>query len=334
MTPVIADSPKSPALPDFYQPIAADLARAQQVFDDELRCDQPFINDLARHVGQYHGKMLRPALVLLCGRACGEVSESHHICAAVVEMVHLATLVHDDILDEADTRRRVATVNRLWGNERAVLLGDYLISHAFHLCSRLDSQHASRRIGATTNAVCEGEMMQVANRENFALTEKQYLEIIRRKTAALIGVSCELGGWCANASERIVAALHAFGERIGVAFQIVDDVLDLCGEEEVVGKSLGRDIAKGKPTLPIVHYLGSAAKAARESMLGLLRDSEIAGNAAEISRRLLYHGSVAYAQEVASGMIRGAIESLDALPASPTRSTLAAMAEFVVSRRL
>ncbi|MDX2199999.1 MAG: polyprenyl synthetase family protein [Phycisphaerae bacterium] len=336
MTPAIADTRRSAILPDFYEPIAADLALAQQAFVDELRSDQPFINDLTAHIGQYHGKMLRPALVLLCGRAAGRVGERHHVAAAVVEMVHVATLVHDDILDEADTRRRVQTVNRLWGNERAVLLGDFLISHAFHLCSRIDSQHVSRRIGATTNAVCEGEMMQVVNRENYSLSENLYLEIIRRKTAALIGVSCELGGWCSDATPAVVGALHNFGERIGTAFQIVDDVLDLCGDEEIVGKSLGRDLAKGKPTLPLVHYLSTAPRAARESMLALLREAGEAdnGHSAEIARRLQHHGSVAYAQDIATNMIQGAQECLAILPESPTRATLSAMADFVVSRRL
>ncbi len=170
----------APRLARLYAPIADELARCRRILADELLSDQGFISDLCRHVEQFHGKLLRPALLLLSASAAGGLRPEHTTLAAVVELVHIATLVHDDVLDEADIRRRAATVNRLWGNHRAVLMGDILYSHAFHLCCTLDAQRlcpgvdaqfAARLVGQTAVTVCEGEMMQVANRGNYALTE-------------------------------------------------------------------------------------------------------------------------------------------------------------------
>lgn len=330
---------------EIYAPIAADLQRVRAVFRQELASDQAFIDDLCRHVGQYHGKLLRPALVLLCGRACGGIRPEHHVLGAVVEMVHMATLVHDDVLDEADTRRRVETVNRMSGNERAVLLGDFLISHAFHLCSSLDSRHASRRIGATTNEVCEGELMQVANRGRLDLSEALYLEIIRRKTASLIGACCELGAWCSGADKDTTGALARFGVCLGVAFQIVDDVLDLTGAETVVGKTLGRDLEKGKLTLPLIRFRDARRGDGR---CGLDGDGRARDRIAQIRDVLeldeprrtremldLLRGSDAleYAMRIASDHVRLARESLASLPPSGTRDLLSAMADFVLTRQ-
>lgn len=338
------------SLADLYAPIAADLQATRQVIRDELISDQGFISDLCRHVEQFHGKMVRPAVLLLTAQACGGVRPAHHTLAGVVELVHIATLVHDDILDEADIRRRAATVNRLWGNERAVLMGDFLISHAYHLCSSLDSQYASRLIGRTTNTVCEGEMMQVANRGNFDLSEAEYFDIITRKTAALIGACCELGARYAEAPETTIAALREFGVNIGIAFQIVDDLLDLTGDESQTGKSLGRDVEKGKLTLPLIHFLQTATKPQRARMLALLRD-DAAGDATtgpretnsahrehaaaqrEIAALLQTSESLDYARSIAAEYIAAAQRGLAHLPPSPARDSLNTMAEFVLERR-
>ena len=319
-------------LTDLYAPIAADLEECRRIFQDELISDQGFITDLCRHISQFHGKLLRPALLLLTARTCGSVRPAHHILAAVVEMVHISTLVHDDVLDEADVRRRAATVNRLWGNERAILMGDFLISHAFHLCSSLESQSASRVIGATTNTVCEGEMMQVANRENFNLTEDEYLDIIQRKTASLIGACCLLGAEFAGADSAGVKRMRLFGESLGVAFQIVDDVLDLVGNEAEAGKSLGRDADMGKLTLPLIHLLQNGNAEIRAVLLALLQEPQ------QLCRRRLAEilsgsGSIAYAQKVAARYVDQACVALDHLPSSDARDSLRVMAEFVLERR-
>ena len=180
-------------LTTLYAPIAAELVEAEKVFAAELASRYPFVQHLVEHCADFRGKRLRPALVLLTAKASGECKPDHAVLAAVVEMIHTATLVHDDILDESLIRRHAATVNAEWGNEAAVLMGDYLFTHAFHLAASLESTVACRLIGRATNLVCEGEMMQVNNRGNFDLDEDAYFSIIRGKTAELTAVSCRLG---------------------------------------------------------------------------------------------------------------------------------------------
>lgn len=319
-------------LADVYSLIADDLRLCAETFRYELTSDQSYISDLCRHVGQFHGKMLRPALVLLSGRACGGCKPAHHVIGAVVEMVHIATLVHDDVLDEADIRRRAATVNRLWGNERAVLMGDFLISHAFHLCSSLSSQSASRIIGQATNTVCEGEMMQVANRDNFDLTEAEYFDIISRKTASLLGACCRLGAAFSGAEDRVAGGFEAFGVSLGVAFQIVDDILDLVGDEAEFGKSLGRDVEKGKLTLPVIRFLNTADARDRAALLALLR-SEDPGRHKRVAAMLAEGDCLAYAEQAAQARVDQAQAFLAQLPPSDARDSLQALTEFVLTRR-
>src|SRR5450432_133616 len=240
--------------------IAPQLAAVEKRFAAELRSDIACVNTLIKHVSRFRGKMLRPTLVLLSGKACGELNEAHTVLATVVEMVHMATLVHDDVLDDAELRRKGATINHLRGNEAAVLLGDYLISHSYHLCSSMESQFASRVIGRTTNQVCEGELLQINNRNNFDLDEETYLQIITLKTAVLCAACCLLGAKYAGASEGVVEQMRQYGMCLGTAFQIQDDILDIIGDQTTVGKTLGIDVQKGKMTLPMIHFMKSAPR--------------------------------------------------------------------------
>src|ERR1041385_2480619 len=183
--------------------IKSELDAVERAFNEELTSQIGCVNQLVKHVSRFRGKMLRPTLVLLAGKACGDVNDAHIVLGTVVEMVHMATLVHDDVLDEAELRRKGATINHLRGNEAAVLLGDYLISHSYHLCSGLDSQFAARLIARTTNTVCEGELQQIDNRNNLDLDEETYFQIITRKTASLCATCCLLGAKFAGASDEI-----------------------------------------------------------------------------------------------------------------------------------
>ena len=241
-----------------YAPIAAELAEAERIFAAELGSRHPFVQHLVDHCADFRGKRLRPALVLLTARPAARSRPDHPVLAAVVEMIHTATLVHDDILDESMVRRHAATVNAEWGNETAVLMGDYLFTHAFHLAASLETTLACRWIGHATNLVCEGEMQQVHNRGNFDLDEDAYFAIIRGKTAELTAVSCRLGAHYAGAPEATVRAMDDYGRDLGVAFQIADDVLDIWGEERATGKSLGTDLEKQKLTLPLIRLLATA----------------------------------------------------------------------------
>ncbi len=317
-------------LDNIYAPIADQILAVQELFDEELQCDVPFLQELCRQIGHYRGKMLRPALTLLAAGACGRISQEHITLAAVLEMVHMATLVHDDVLDQAEVRRRSPTINTTTDNETAVLLGDYLISHAYHLCSSLDSQYASRTIASCTNTVCEGELLQVYNRNNWNLTREQYLTIVSRKTATLISVACMLGAKYAHADPATINALESYGMDTGVAFQIVDDILDLVGSEQEMGKTLGLDLDKGEVTLPVIHFLNTADSGGRAELKRLCTDPSAQHRA---GIRDLLKDSTEYAMVFAAQRVQSALACLERLPPSQAREALEAMAEFIVERR-
>jgi octaprenyl-diphosphate synthase len=314
--------------------VAKELEAVEQRFHDELSTDLRCVNTLVRHVARFRGKMLRPMLVLLTGKAAaadGRIGDAHLTLATVVEMVHMATLVHDDVLDEAELRRKGATINHLRGNEAAVMLGDYLISHSYHLCSSLDSQFASRLIAHTTNQVCEGELLQIDNRHNLELDEGTYTKIITRKTAVLCAACCTLGATYAEASPEVVEKMGDYGMSLGIAFQIQDDILDLLGDQTQVGKTLGSDITKGKLTLPMIHFLRTAPVEHRQLLRSLLgsRDAE---KLEQIRNLILPSRSVDYARGVAEKLVERARVALEVVPDSDARRTLDVMAEFVIAR--
>ncbi|MFM9994377.1 MAG: polyprenyl synthetase family protein [Phycisphaerales bacterium] len=319
------------------------LARVERRFDAQLASDLPPVSRLVAHVEHYRGKMLRPTLVMACGLAGGrgtepELTDAHATIAAVCEMVHMATLVHDDVLDDADTRRRGRTVNRLYGNEAAVILGDYLIASAYHLCSQLDSQAAALLIGRVSMTTCAGELLQLDHRGDFSLDEPAYFEIVQRKTAALISAACRLGAWASGADEEACLRLERFGRDTGVAFQIQDDVLDLVGDEAVVGKSTGKDLEKGKLTLPIILHLNGCSPVERGRSLLLLErasGADAAGRreaAARLVARLESTGSIGEARRCAANLVERAKGELAGLPESPARLYLLAMADALVNR--
>lgn len=318
--------------PAVTETMAKQLAAVEAAFTAELHSDLQVVNELCDHVAHYRGKMLRPMLALLCGQAVGTLSDAHITIATVVEMVHMATLVHDDVLDEADLRRRGVTVNRLRGNEAAVMLGDYLISHSYHLCSSLGSQFAARTIARTTNQVCEGELLQLSNRNNLQLDEETYVTIISRKTGSLIATSCLLGAHFAGADDTTAKKLEKFGLSLGIAFQIQDDILDLVGTTGEAGKTLGIDVAKCKLTLPIIHFLQTAPAEHRDLCRSLLLSGE--HNALERIRNLLAPSdSITYARGRAQRLVDRAKQSLADLPESDAKQTLLQMADFVLARR-
>jgi octaprenyl-diphosphate synthase len=279
------------------------------------------------------GKRLRPALLLLIAKAVGGRALREHITlATVVEMIHTATLVHDDVLDDAHMRRHLATVNARWDNEASVLLGDFLFTHAFYLASTLDSVVGCRLIGRATNIVCEGELRQKGSRGNFDLSEVEYLEIIEAKTAELTAVSCRLGALFAGADERFADELDGFGRDLGIAFQIADDLLDVQGEEQTTGKSLGTDLEKQKPTLPIIRALQLASASDRQAILDIVSGDDRQPKL--LGPYLDRFEAVEYTRLRALSFSTRARHRLEALPPSPSRDVLAAMTEFVVSRSM
>lgn len=311
--------------------IGPDLAQVEAVFQRELSHPQPFVTDLLAHIGRFRGKRLRPILLLLTAQAAGEIRHAHHVLSAVVEMIHTATLVHDDVLDDAEIRRHVATVNHRWNNETSVLLGDYLFTHAFHLASSLDTTHACRTIGAATNRVCVGELMQIHQRGNFDLSEEEYYQIIDGKTAELCGLCGDLGARYADADDELCQAMFEYGRSLGIAFQIADDLLDLLGDEDDTGKTLGSDLDKQKLTLPLIRLLSVAAPSDAERIRGLLQQPGPAARD-ELRNQLERSDALAYAREKANEYARQGRICLARLPESPARRLLEDLTEFAAQR--
>jgi octaprenyl-diphosphate synthase len=334
------------------------LTRVEALFDQRLRSELPAVTRLVEHVENYRGKMLRPALVILAGLAAapqahhparastsvpeaidpGVITEAHIACAAVCEMVHMATLVHDDVLDDASTRRRGATVNALAGNEAAVILGDYLLSAAYRLCSGIPGERGRRSallIGEVGMTLCSGELLQLDHRGDFSLDEPTYFEILERKTASLIAAACRLGAMHSGAPDDTADRLASFGSRLGIAFQIQDDLLDLTGDESTVGKPLGRDAELGKLTLPIIHHLRAASPEDRGRTLLLLESVADHGPTpapAALKAALHATDSIAHARAAAQRYVDRAKADLGVLPDSPPKRLLLTMADAVVTR--
>ncbi len=311
------------------------------------RLNRELLRDLApRHremgalvemVSGYRGKQLRPALVFLCGMAvrgsahAEGLPDAHLQVGKVVELLHTATLVHDDVLDGARIRRRIPTVNAMSGVEVAVLLGDYIYALAFRMAVQLDDPTCARWLAETVRVICQGEITQVLHRFDFAWTEARYFEVIADKTASLYAAACRLGAHYAGANEGRCQALEQFGTELGIAFQIVDDCLDLDGDEAVVGKSLGTDLAKGKLTLPLLWLV------AREPGAGERLRQLMDGDPAAAMRRLKagfpLAEAVGYAMNEAERRLQRARAALGALPEGPARDALHQIAAFVLSRR-
>jgi octaprenyl-diphosphate synthase len=317
--------------PDLYAPVRADLADVEAILARTLKSRYERIAALVDHVRHYRGKRLRPALLLLVARACGRVVPAHHILGAVVEMVHTATLVHDDVLDGATVRRHVATVNAEWGVPASILLGDYLFTHAFHLAATTGSADACRLIGDATNRTCEGELCQGLERGNLGLSEAEYLDLIDGKTADLIACCCRLGALFSGATAETVERLARYGRGLGLAFQIADDLLDLVGEERATGKSLGTDLEQQKMTLPLIRLLSAAPAPAAGRLRQLL--TAPGNHKREALRPFLDESdAVAYATRRAREFAARARGELECLPPSPCRAVLEALTERVVAR--
>jgi octaprenyl-diphosphate synthase len=323
--------PAAMVLPDLFGPIAADLEEVERILARELRSARPRVAQVVDHVRHFRGKRLRPMLLLLTARACGRVVPAHHVLGAVVEMIHTATLVHDDVLDGAPLRRRVPTVNAAWGVQTSVLLGDYLFTHAFHLASTLGDARACQLIGAATDRVCEGELCQVLQRGNLELTEDEYFDVIDGKTAALTACCCQLGALYSGAPAEVVGRLERFGRRVGLAFQIADDLLDLVGEEQAAGKSLGTDLEQQKLTLPLIRLLACGLEGLAARVRQVLAGP--GNHKREALGPLLAEGdAVDYARRRAEELARQARDELACLPPSPCRTALETVTDRVVHR--
>jgi octaprenyl-diphosphate synthase len=325
-------------LQDLVALVRPQLDRLNRELVEDLAPGHREMLPLIEHVGGFRGKQLRPMLTFLSGVAVrgashgGGLGDDVVTVAKVVELLHTATLVHDDVLDDATLRRRIPTVNQMAGVEVAVLLGDYIYAKAFHMAVQLPDPTAARWLAETVRVICQGEITQVLHRFDFAWTEPRYFQVIAEKTASLYAAACRLGGHYAGGTEGRLRALEEYGLELGIAFQIVDDCLDLDGDERVVGKSLGTDLAKGKITLPLLWLLQRSAPDA-ERLRAVLGKTEAEGLRRLRAEFPLEH-AIAYAMEEAQRRIARAQASLSLLPGGPARDALHQLAGFVLTRRL
>lgn len=321
-------------LDETYATIQEPLAEVESTLARELDCPEPFVKTLIDHSRLFGGKRVRPALLLLASRLRG-TTQPHHIAhAAVVEMLHHATLVHDDVLDGASVRRHLPTLNARWGNEGPVLLGDFIFARAFMLCARVNRLEANLLLSQTAQDMCVGELSQIAARRNVNLTEEDYLRIIRQKTASLFSTATRLGALGNGGRPEDGEALAAYGLNFGMAFQIVDDYLDLVGTEDEMGKSLGTDLGKGKYTLPVLTVLKRMSERARRELSEFLTSPEgVEEKQVELRRRIKEYEADVYTLATADGYARRAAEVAHSLTPDGERNPLAELAEFALQRR-
>jgi octaprenyl-diphosphate synthase len=319
-----------------FKSISDELGQVKKLISEQLlSCPEEIgVVRLVEHLNCCGGKMIRPGLVLLAGGAIGKITGQHIRIAAIMEMIHNATLLHDDVIDEGQKRRGQATVNSLWGNESAVLLGDFLLSKVFRMCADSEPQVA-KIIAAAAAHTCEGELRQVSQKENWQLNETGYIDIITEKSAALLSSCCYLGGLLAGAGEVEVQLLSDFGLNFGIVFQITDDLLDLVGNQKKTGKQIGNDLDNGRVTLPLIHLLRTANETDRELVRDVLDGCGKRGRGKrydELAEKLRACGSIDYAQKRTQEFARRAIAAIEGFSPSESKNALIELMQFVAQR--
>lgn len=305
-----------------------ELDRVESRIRAQAEAFDPAVEPYITYILNTSGKRIRPALAFLAGGATGEIRDDHHKLAVILELIHVATLVHDDIIDGAEIRRQAPTANAKWGNALSVLLGDCLFSHALMLSTEFEDSVIGRKVAISANEVCSGEIIQTQRRFDLLLTKEDYFDIIRKKTAALFAAAMELGARLNRQSEEVCNSLRDFGLHIGTAYQIYDDCIDLIGEEKEYGKTLRTDLNKGKLTLPILNLLAGASERQREKLNRLLIQKEPIDIDA-LASIADYVGAIESSLDTGQAMIEKGRECLGILPESEHRDALFGITHFL-----
>jgi octaprenyl-diphosphate synthase len=318
-------------LTDIVAPVTQDMGAVNRVIAARLQSEVVLINQMAGYIINSGGKRLRPLLALLAARACGYTGDRHIQLAAIIEFIHTATLLHDDVVDGSELRRGRETANAVWGNPASVLVGDFLYSRAFEMMVELDDLRVLDVLANTTNTIAEGEVLQLLNVHNPDTTEEQYLRVILRKTAKLFEAGAQLGALVAGQPEDVQAALAAYGLHLGTAFQLIDDVLDYSADPEETGKNIGDDLAEGKPTLPLIYVLEHGDREQAACVRKAIED----GGREQIEavlQAVRATDALVYTRQLARTEADKAIAGLSELPPSPFRQSLLELAAFSISR--
>ena len=316
---------------DFFQSVVDDFAEVDELIRESLSSRIPLVEKIAGYLIEAGGKRLRPLLVLLCARACGYEGKDHIKLAVVIEFLHTAMLLHDDVVDASDLRRGRKTVNAAWGNPASVLVGDFLHSRAFEMMVEIGNLRVMEILSHATNTIAEGEVQQLANVRNPDLTEQSYLQVISRKTAMLFQAASHSGAVLAGADKATESALKDFGLHLGLAFQLIDDLLDYEGNAMDLGKNVGDDLAEGKVTLPLIIAMRNGNK----DQAGFIRQAIMAGgveNLSSVINTVKDTGGLAYTETCATKEKDEALGCIDGVASSIYRNSMEDLVEFVVDR--
>jgi octaprenyl-diphosphate synthase len=328
---VARDEPGSVDITAVQALIKAESKAVDRLILDRLSSDVALINQLGTYIINSGGKRLRPMIVLLSSLASGYQGDKHILLAAVIEFIHTATLLHDDVVDDSDLRRGKATANDIWGNEASVLVGDFLYSRSFEMMVEAKNMRVMDILSHTTNNIAEGEVMQLLNVHEPDISEEQYDRVIRAKTAILFEAAARIGAVISEQDEEIEQALATYGQHLGVAFQLVDDLLDYSSSSETLGKNVGDDLAEGKPTLPLIHAMQHADVAEHNLLSEAIRTGGIE-KINEVLAIIESTGSLAYTSQRATAEAEKAKSALSSLPESVYKDAMLTLADFSVQR--
>jgi octaprenyl-diphosphate synthase len=311
--------------------VEEDLRQVDCVIRDHLASDVALVNQVAEYIVGSGGKRLRPLVVVMAAKACGCADQRHTVAAAIIEFIHTATLLHDDVVDGSTLRRGRDTANEIWGNEASVLVGDYVYSRAFEMMVSLGSMRIMDVMASATNKIAEGEVLQLMNANDPDTTEESYFEVIYRKTAKLFESGTQVAAILSGSSAVVEDAMARYGKHLGTAFQLIDDVLDYRSDREQFGKNLGTDLAEGKPTLPLIYALRTGTAEQRQIIRASVEEGNI-DNLALITAAIESTGGLAYTARLARREAALAIEALAELPDSAYKQALRELADFAVDR--
>ena len=322
-------------LQDILNKYEGELNQVEVLLKKSIISEVALIPELSNHLIGSGGKRFRPLLLLICSDLCGYKSERRYIMAIVLEFIHTASLLHDDVIDHADTRRGKASANHVWGNSASVLVGDYLYSKAFKMMSEDGDLAINKLISTVSNTMAEGEVFQLVKSGDFEITEKEYFSLIEKKTAILISAACAVGALLAKSPDTQISALMRFGMRLGTAFQMTDDTLDYVAAEKEFGKAIGTDLREGKITLPLIHTLKRCTPAERTLIQKMVKkENHEQQDIAEIISIIQKHNGIDYALNRAKNCVQEGKAFLDSFEDSEPKRALQTLADFILERNL
>jgi len=319
-------------LQEIARPIQQHLGPFDEVFRRSIRSNIGLVDLITRYILRQKGKKVRPLLVLLTADLCGGVTEKTYRGATLVEILHTATLIHDDVVDDADTRRGLASINAVWKNKIAVLMGDFLLSKGLLLSLEHDDYHFLKTTSAAVKRMSEGEIHQIQKSRKLDMDEETYLRIIGDKTASLLSTCCEIGAASTTEDPEKRRLMREYGENVGIAFQIRDDLLDYIGRKSITGKPTGLDLSEKKLTLPLIHAISQAPPREGKEVIGMIRSGGKKMNVRKVVDFVTSHGGIDYAAAKAASFATRAKDTLNCFADGPSKASLIAFADFVVER--